>query len=56
MADRSATLMIKTDTEDEVLAKIERIDDVLTKRALMSIFFWRLATQAVVAQPSTSST
>jgi len=47
-------IFIKADREDEVLKKIELISDEVTKRALMSLFFWRLSIQAAV-KGSTSS-
>ena len=50
-----ASITIKANTENEVLAKIEQVNDTATKNALLALFFWRLATQAVV-QKSTAST
>ena len=51
----NAALMIKTDSENEVLAKIEQVSDTATKNALRSLFFWRMATQTIVDQAEESS-
>ena len=53
MAQTPASLMIKTPTENEVLAKIEQINDSVTKNAVMALFFWRMATQTIVSNEPT---
>ena len=47
-------IFIKADTANEVLKKIELISDEVTKRALLSLLFWRLATEAAVKSSSSS--
>ena len=44
----NATLMIQTLKEEEILAQIEQVNDAQTRRALKSMFFWRMATQSIV--------
>ena len=55
MADHGATLTLKVDTEEEILAKIERVSDIVTRRALLSVFFWRMAMQGIVNKSTVST-
>lgn len=47
-------VFIKAPTENEVLAKIEQIADQTIRNALLSFFFWRVASQSVVSDRSSS--
>ena len=55
MANDSTPPLIIANTENEVLAKIEMVNDVVTRNALRSLFFWRLGTQAAVKLTKGSS-
>ena len=48
MANESTPPLIIANTENEVLARIEMVNDVVTRNALRSLFFWRLGTQSAV--------
>jgi len=47
-------VFIQAPSENEVLTKIEMVNDVVIKNALLALFYWRLATQQAV-QPQNSS-
>jgi hypothetical protein len=47
------TVMIKTLTDNEVLAKIEMIPDEVTRSALKALFWMRLAEQQAVRPAGT---
>jgi len=46
-------ILIRADTEQEVLAKIEQVPDKFTRNAILSLFWWKLAQTAAVS-PSTN--
>ena len=46
-----SNVFIQAPSENEVLTKIEMVNDVVTKNALLALFYWRLGTQEAVAPP-----
>ena len=48
-------VFIQAPSENDVLTKIEHVNDVTIKNALLALFYWRLGTQEAVtpSQPAT---
>ena len=51
-----SNVFIQAPSENEVLTKIEMVNDVVTKNALLALFYWRLGTQEAVAPPPPATT
>jgi len=46
-----SNVFIQAPSENEVLTKIEHVNDVAIKNALLALFYWRLGTQEAVKPP-----
>ena len=44
-------VFIQAPSENEVLTKIEMVQDVAIRNALLALFYWRLGSQQAVAPP-----
>ena len=49
-------VFIQAPSENDVLTKIEHVNDVAIKNALLALFYWRLGTQEAVAPPPPATT
>ena len=47
-----SNVFIQAPSENEVLTKIEMVNDVVTKNALLALFYWRLGAKEAVTPPS----
>ena len=44
-------VFIQAPSENEVLTKIEMVNDAVLKNALLALFYWRLGTQQATTPP-----
>ena len=50
-----SNVFIQAPSENEVLTKIEMVNDVVTKNALLALFYWRLGAKEAVTPPPTTT-